>query len=103
MSLSSVCVVLNALRLRFFKSYSGENIEKSKGENYMQKILKINGMMCAHCQKRVKDTLEQIEGVKSVDVNLEQKTATVICSKHIDNKVLIGAVTNPGYEVTKVL
>ena len=103
MSLSSVCVVLNALRLRFFKSYSGENIEKSKGENYMQKILKINGMMCAHCKKRVKDTLEQIEGIESADVNLEQKTATVICSKHIDNKVLIEAVTNAGDEVTKVL
>ena len=63
----------------------------------------INGMICSHCQKRVKDTLEQIEGIESADVNLEQKTATVICSKHIDNKVLIEAVTNAGYEVTKVL
>ncbi len=109
MSLSSVCVVLNALRLRFFKSYTdenisyGQNIEKSKGENHMQKIMTINGMICSHCQKRVKDTLEQIEGIESADVNLEQKTATVICSKHIDNKVLIEAVTNAGYEVTKVL
>ncbi|MEF9866115.1 MAG: metal-transporting ATPase, partial [Oscillospiraceae bacterium] len=128
MSLSSVCVVTNALRLRSFKPskadktnipskdiasekiYSAdsqcnilsnnENEQNRKEENIMKTIvLSIEGMSCGHCSARVEQVLSEINGV-SAKVNLEEKTATVQYSGELDKQVLIDAITNAGYTVT---
>ena len=65
----------------------------------MKKIeLVIEGMMCAHCQARVKNALESIEGVESVSVNLENKKALVICNDSVEPATLTAAVKSDGYE-----
>lgn len=108
MSLSSVCVVTNALRLRFFKptgaldittDTAGEAAER-KEETAMKKILTVEGMMCHHCQAHVQKALEAVEGVSAVEVNLEAKTATVTLAADVADAVLTAAVTDAGYEVT---
>ena len=105
MSLSSVCVVSNALRIRLFRDNMEEQPKEKElfaGDKNMKKIMLIDGMMCAHCRKRVHDVLSALDGVVEVDVNLENKTAVVVCSKEIDDKILTDAVTNAGYEVQSV-
>ena len=105
MSLSSVCVVSNALRIRLFRDNMEEQPKEKElfaGGKNMKKIMVIDGMMCAHCRKRVHDVLSALDGVVEVDVNLENKTAVVVCSKEIDDKILTDAVTNAGYEVQSV-
>ena len=105
MSLSSVCVVSNALRIRLFRDNIDEQPKEKElfaGDKNMKKIMLIDGMMCAHCQKRVHDVLSALDGVAEVDVNLENKTAVVVCSKEIDDKILTDAVTNAGYEVLSI-
>ena len=105
MSFSSVSVVLNALRLRLFNNKISI-IKKNKkdfftaaGAKKMKKIeLVIEGMMCAHCQARVKNALESIEGVESVSVNLENKKALVICNDIVEPAMLTAAVKSDGYE-----
>lgn len=102
MSCSSLCVVSNALRLRFFKDDNNaekENKIKEKGEDKMKKVLSIEGMMCPHCQAHVLKALEAVEGVESVVVSLEEKTATVTLKEDISNEVLAKAVTDAGYSV----
>lgn len=94
MSLSSVFVVSNALRLRFFKS----KIEKVKKEKKIMKIMNIEGMMCAHCQAHVEKALNAIDGV-SASVDLKNKCAHVELSKDIDESILIKAVEDAGYTV----
>ncbi|MBQ8228984.1 MAG: heavy metal translocating P-type ATPase [Clostridia bacterium] len=104
MSCSSLCVVTNALRLRFFKD--GEKAEEEniiipkKGEDKMKKVLSIEGMMCPHCQAHVLKALEAVEGVESVEVSLEEKNATVTLKADVSNEVLTKAVTDAGYTVT---
>ena len=105
MSLSSVCVVSNALRIRLFRDNMEEQPKEKElfaGGKNMKKIMVIDGMMCTHCRKRVHDVLSALDGVVEVDVNLENKTAVVVCSKEIDDKILTDAVTNAGYEVQSV-
>ena len=116
MSLSSVCVVSNALRLRFFKPYRSRQadpqpvLEKvqtndpitEKGEKSMKKTLKIDGMMCSHCTGRVSQVLNAIDGV-SAEVSLEDKAAYLTLSADVADDVLIKAVTDAGYTVTEVL
>ena len=116
MSLSSVCVVSNALRLRFFKPHRSRQanpqpvLEKvrandpitEKGEKSMKKTLKIDGMMCSHCTGRVSQALNAIDGV-SAEVSLEDKAAYVTLSADVADDVLIQAVTDAGYTVTEVL
>lgn len=105
MSLSSVCVVSNALRIRLFRDNIEEQPKEKElfaGDKNMKKIMLIDGMMCTHCQKRVHDVLSALDGVAEVDVNLENKTAVVVCSKEIDDKILTDAVTNAGYEVLSI-
>lgn len=100
MSLSSVCVVLNSLRLKKIKTI---NIEKEEKEIiFMQKVLVIEGMMCKHCQKRVEDALTKVEGVTEVVIDLEAKTATVQVASNVTNDVLTKAVDDAGYEVLSV-
>ena len=104
MSLSSVCVVSNALRLKFFRplhpEVSAEQIETQKGTSTMTKTMTINGMMCAHCQAHVEKALNAIDGVTAV-VDLAAKTATVTLSKDVADEVLKNAVTE-GYEVVSI-
>ncbi len=73
-----------------------------KGESTMQKTLSIEGMMCMHCVKHVKDALSALDGVASVDVSLESKTATVTLSADVPDSTLRTAVTAAGYDVTSI-
>ena len=118
MSLSSFCVVTNALRLNFFSvrstkrdkkihevpmpewidGFTGINVNKKEEKN-MVKVLDVEGMMCAHCQAHVQKALEEIAGVTEVTVSLEEKTATVAMESEIANDKLSQAVTEAGYQV----
>lgn len=112
MSLSSVCVVSNALRLRHWHPHfsvplvqpSAAAVKDSpnKKEKMMKKTLHIEGMMCEHCVARVKKTLEGIEGVEEAVVNLETKTAVVKLAHEVENAILKNAVEEQDYEVTSV-
>ena len=102
MSMSSVCVVTNALRLRFFGrkdrcDMTGNDPEQTKGVTNMKKILKIDGMMCQHCQMNVEKALAAVEGVERAVVDLDKKEAEVSLSKDVDDSVLTGAVSEAGY------
>ncbi len=114
MSLSSVSVVLNALRLRFFEMASG-NIQtdsspntavqppnfltlNTKKENTMQKKINIEGMNCNHCRAAVEKALSAIPGVESVNVSLEDKQATVSITDSVTEAALANAITNAGFE-----
>ena len=122
MSLSSVCVVTNALRLRFFKSRTrkeelpsqeegshrteslqttafpaGTEPEQQKGTTEMKKVLIVDGMMCAHCQAHVQKALAGVEGVREAVVELESKKATVTLDKDVADQTLLDAVTEAGY------
>ncbi len=138
MSLSSVCVVSNALRLRFFKpkaaiaaraaAESGQlpavspakegktwtmsdreqagnpapaghtdNTDNGKGVSSMTKIVKVDGMMCAHCQMHVQKALEGVPGVEKAEVSLEEKQAVVTCAESVSDAALTKAVEDAGY------
>ncbi len=92
MSLSSFCVVTNALRLNFFKS-------KYKENKKMEKFMKIEGMMCQHCQARVKKCLEELDGVTEAIVSHETDSARVFLSKEIPDEILKKTVEDQGYKV----
>lgn len=105
MSLSSFCVVTNALRLNFVNIHSSKRdkkIKHKKEKAKMQKTLKIEGMMCPHCEGRVKTTLEGMDGVSSADVSHEKGTAVVTLEKDITAEVLKNAVEEQGYKVISV-
>ena len=125
MSLSSVCVVTNALRLRFFKRKGAPLSEKSapaleashtdtdnqtapveeipqepeneKGSSEMKKVLTVEGMMCAHCQAHVQKALAGVGGVTEAVVDLESKKATVTLAQDVADQALLDAVTEAGY------
>lgn len=120
MSLSSFCVVTNALRLNLFAVQSDRRDRKKKEaplpetiydlaktmtdtkqkeENKMVKTLDIEGMMCAHCQSHVQKALEGVAGVTQVDVSLEENRATVTAAPEVEDQTLIDAVTESGYKV----
>ena len=101
MSLSSFCVVSNALRLNFFDLYSAKRDKKIKikERKTMEKTLKIEGMMCMHCSGRVQKALEAIDGVASANVSHETGTAVVTLTQNVADDVLKKAVTDAGYEV----
>lgn len=104
MSLSSVCVVSNALRLRFFKPQNliHKNKEKfKKKEKNMKKILVIEGMACSHCSRAVERALNAIPGVQA-QVDLSAKTAEVQSASVIEDDVLKKAVQDAGYEVVAI-
>lgn len=98
MSLSSVCVVSNALRLKGVRLYKKEREERKM----MTTTLNIEGMMCAHCQGRVEKALKEVPGVTEVTVNLEAKNAVVTAEENVLADTLKEAVVNAGYEVTSI-
>ncbi len=103
MSVSSLCVVSNALRLNGFKErkFSGD-IPQKKEKKTMKITIKIEGMMCPHCEGRVKSALEGIAGVISAEVSHKDGLAIVtVEDERFDAKILEDAVTNQGYKVVK--
>ena len=104
MSLSSLFVVLNALRLTRFlrkkKEITAETAEQ--GDIAMKKTLTIEGMMCMHCVKHVTDALNAVEGVEKTDVNLKKKRAVVTLNAEVADETLRAAVKEAGYEVTDI-
>ncbi len=112
MSLSSFCVVTNALRLNLFKVYDDshdrkrikkhDNNKNSKGEKNMEKTLNIEGMMCGHCEARVKKALESLAQVDEAVVSHESGTAVVKLNADVDNAVLKEAVEAQDYKVTGI-
>ncbi len=109
MSLSSLFVVGNALRLRNFKANvpledknQEQEMEESKEDGKMTKTMTIEGMMCSHCTGRVQKALEGIAGVKGVVMSLENKTAEVSLEGEVAEDALKEAVTEAGYEVTHI-
>ena len=128
MSFSSVFVVSNALRLRFFKpkhqasacpvdlpeaepresaksalpASNNDHSNETKEEETMKKTLTVEGMMCMHCVKHVTEALEKVDGVSAVNVSLEGKTAEVTLAKDVSDDVLKAAVVDAGYEVTGI-
>jgi cation transport ATPase len=108
MSVSSVSVVLNALRLYRFRVTAGEEdacipCEINETENKdMKKQMQIDGMMCEHCKAHVLRALSAVEGVGSVEVDLAAKTATLSLTEPVANEVLAAAVTDAGYTVVSV-
>ncbi len=115
MSLSSFCVVTNALRLNLFKLNSAKRDKKikpveieleitnnEKEINAMTKTIKIEGMMCPHCEATVKKALEAIDGVESADVSHEEDRATVTLLADVDNAVLTKAVEDKEYKVVEI-
>ena len=125
MSFSSVFVVSNALRLRFFKpkraavqsaapvpqvsapAFSGavnikSNQQESRGNNKMEKVISVEGMMCQNCVKHVTHALEGIEGAANVRVSLEDKKAYVSVPDSVSDETIKAAVTGAGYDVTAI-
>jgi heavy metal translocating P-type ATPase len=118
MSLSSVCVVSNALRLKFFKpkhpsspeeadiqpetnDRPNQPEEQNKGDDTMKKTMVIEGMMCPHCSGRVEQALNALDGV-SAQVDLEKKSAFITLSKEVSDETLTKVVTDAGYQVISV-
>ena len=104
MSLSSFCVVANALRLNLLNVYDSGKDRKIKSkkkmeEKTMEKTMKIEGMMCGHCEARVKKALEAIEGVSVANVSHEEGTAVVALSADVSDEVLKKAVEDQDYTV----
>ena len=114
MSLSSFCVVSNALRLNLFKVKDAgrdhkiknevtlPQWEEPKGEKNMTKTMTIKGMMCGHCEARVKKTLEELEHVTEAQVSHEKGTAVVSMETEVADEVLKKAVEDQGYQVENI-
>ena len=111
MSLSSFCVVTNALRLNLFRMYDYKRDYKTKNKlsatherngKIMKKTLKIEGMMCGHCEMHVKKALEMLDGVTNAEVSHKTGTAVVTIEKEISNEVLKQTVCDQGYQVTDI-
>ena len=108
MSMSSLCVVTNALRLRFFKSkfafsYNEKSEEKGiikikeKEDVTMTKTIFVDGMMCNHCKAHVEKALATVSGVEKIQVNLEEKCAVI--EGDAKREDCIKAITDAGYDV----
>lgn len=97
MSLSSFCVVTNALRLNFFKTKSNRKENKT-----MKKIIKIEGMMCPHCEAHAKTALEAIGGVTVLDISHKTGAANVEISAEVSDDTLKNAIESQGYKVTDI-
>ena len=99
MSLSSFCVVTNALRLNFFKTGAKPEKKTKEEKKTMEKTLKIEGMMCGHCEATVKKALEELPQVTSAEVSHESGTAKVTLNADISDDALKAVVEAKGYTV----
>lgn len=110
MSLSSVCVVSNALRLKFFHTIPNENSPQQTVESYdtrkdaliMTKTILIEGMMCPHCSKHVHDALCALPGVTQADVNHETGKAVCTLAQPVSDDLLCHCISEAGYQVKEV-
>ena len=123
MSLSSFCVVSNALRLNFFKLHSAKHDHKIRqrgaaqpvelpaeacagacgaSEAALTRVMRIDGMMCHHCEAAVKKALEAIDGVESAEANHEKGEAIVKLSAPVSDEALTKAVVDEDYEVLEI-
>ena len=107
MSLSSFCVVTNALRLNLFSMYDArkdKKIKKSKKKETkeMKKTMEIKGMMCGHCEARVKKCLEALPQVEEAIVSHKDGTAVVTLAEALDDTVLKKTVEDQDYEVISI-
>ena len=102
MSLSSFCVVTNALRLNLFKMHDPEVNKNEKEIKTMEKTLNIEGMMCVHCEMHVRKALEALDGVKEVSVSHETGKAVVTSENPISDDELTKAVEKQGYQVKNI-
>ena len=108
MSLSSFCVVSNALRLNWFKMYDASKDRKIKTKNNnkedktMTKTMSIEGMMCGHCEATVKKALEALKGVEHAEVSHTAGTAVVTLDADVSDDTLKKAVEDQDYKVTKI-
>ena len=109
MSLSSFCVVTNALRLNFVNIYDARKDKKQKQKNQiikekkeMKKTMKIEGMMCGHCEAAVKKALEALDGVEVAEVSHEAGTAIVTLSADVSDEILTKAVEDKDYKVLSI-
>ncbi|MGN0506237.1 MAG: heavy metal translocating P-type ATPase [Lachnospiraceae bacterium] len=106
MSLSSFCVVTNALRLNLFRVHDARRDRKKRAKKKesktMKRTMKIEGMMCGHCEARVKKCLEALPEVSEAAVSHETGTAEVTLSAEISNDVLKAAVEAQDYKVTSI-
>ena len=105
MSLSSFCVVTNALRLNLFdmrNAAKDKKIKRKQEETTMEKTMKIEGMMCGHCEATVKKALEALDGVDHAEVSHEQDQAVVTLKEDVANDVLKKAVEDKDYNVVSI-
>ena len=105
MSLSSFCVVTNALRLNLFdmrNAAKDKQIKRKQEEKTMEKTMKIDGMMCGHCEATVKKALEALDGVDHADVSHEQDQAVVTLKEDVADDVLKKAVEDKDYNVVSI-
>ena len=108
MSLSSFCVVMNALRLNLINPHNPKRDRKVKNKNLikkeitMKKTLKIEGMMCAHCEAHTKKALESVDGVTAAEASSANGTAVVTLGKDVPDSSLIKAVEDAGYTVKEI-
>ncbi len=106
MSLSSFCVVTNALRINLCRIYKVKSVKKNKKtiikeKKEMERVISVDGMMCPHCEKRVEDALGKIDGVVSVKADHNKKEVRVTLNKDVDTSVLEKAIEKEGYTVIK--
>ncbi len=109
MSLSSFSVVTNALRLNFFRMYDSKRDHKNQNKittkketKTLEKTLKIEGMMCGHCEMHTKKALEALNGVEKAEVSHKTGTAVVTINKDVLEDDLKQAVAEQGYQVTDI-
>lgn len=100
MSLSSVCVVTNALRLKRFKPKFREEVKSEMSE--IIKKISIDGMHCNHCKMTVEKVLSNIDGITDVEVKLNEKKAIIKANKNIDERKVKEAIEEEGFEVVKI-
>ena len=116
MALSSVFVVINALRINLFNPYKVINRKKHvkipnelikynkcdiKEEKRMEKVIKVEGMMCMHCVAHVKEALESLKGVEKAEVSLDKNEAIITSQKEIKDKDIEKVISKAGYKVVK--
>lgn len=107
MSLSSFCVVTNALRLNWFRMQDATRdrkirTKKKQEERRMEKTMKIEGMMCGHCEASVKKALESLAEVEAADVSHEKGIAIVTLNEEVSDEVLKKAVEDKDYTVVEI-